>query len=570
VTTDAPPRPLSDAAVKALRDIYEHGTDTDRARARGLLVEHGYIVDPLVEQRARIRAGGPMLLGEELMPDTVYGARSPLHDFLNDWHLAEASQPPGARCATAAPRGHGKSTAGVELAALYHAAYCTRRFQLIVSDTDDQAIARIAAIKAAAETNDELRELFPKLRPAQPGRWAQADGDDEGGVWRERDIVFACGCRISARGAGTSIRGMKHRERRPDLVYLDDLEDEKSVATPYQIKKRLGWLQRVVMGLAGHGEGKGLSILWVGTILTRDALLNLATGAALDEAQERPSWARLWRPKVFRAELDGTPRERVTVTVKDEDTGATFELTRDVGEPMWAGVRTREDLAKIAGQVGDAAYAAEYMSDPADRKGGLLKRPLPAVFLNPDAEPRARVVRCPDGAIIPVSAMTIAAALDPQFAAEEESADPDLAAVAVVGQYQARTFILDSWIGRDRHGQAGILVERALAWGAFAAAVEVNAAQVLVADEAAAFGSMAIIPERSTDGKAARALSLAVRLGQGRVFVLTSQGHNEQLPGYIVAFPNGRYDDPVDAVVMATNVATRATPPTSGGGAVAR
>lgn len=565
-TTTEAPAGLSPAAVAALRDIYRHGTDADRQRARAILVEHGLIVDETADLRARLRDGGPMMFGEELMPDTLYGPRSPLHDFLNDWHRSEAMSRPGARAAVAAPRGHGKSTAGVEVAALYHAAHCTRRFQLIVSDTDDQAIARIAAIKAAAESNERMREVYPKLRPAVPGRWAHNDEDDEGGVWRERDIVFACGCRVSARGAGTSMRGLKHRERRPDLVYLDDLEDEKSVATAYQLEKRLKWLQRVVLGLAGHGERGGMSVLWVGTILTREALLNLATGAALDEGQQRPKWASLWAPRVFRAELDGTPKVLTRAVVTDPLTGAEFETEREVGAPMWAGVLTREDLARIAGEVGDGSYAAEYMSDPADRTDGLLKAPQPAWFLNPTDDPRSRLVRTSTGLTVPVASMTIAGALDPQFAVEGESNDPDLAAIVVVGQWGAHSFILDTWIGRDREGQAGRLVRKCMAWGAFVAAVEVNGAQVLVADEAAQMGAVAILREQSTEGKPVRALSASVRLAQGRVFVVAGAGQNEELPKYLTAFPNGRYKDPVDAFVMALNAATRATPVDASGG----
>lgn len=554
-----PAATLTPAATEALRTIYAAGSDADRERARTILADHGILPDPIGDRRARIRAGGPMLLGEELMPEVVYGARSPLHDYVNDWHVTEADGLPGAREAVAAPRGHGKTTAAVELGAIFHAAYCTRRFQVIVSDTYDQAKARIEAIKSAVETNDELRATFPRLRPAF--------GYGEPGAWRENDLVFACGCRVYAVGAGTSIRGLKHRDQRPTLLYLDDLEDEDSVSTPYQIGKRLRWLTRVALALGS--PIRGMSVLWVGTIIARDALLNLATGAALDKGQDRPAWANAWHPQVFRAELPGTPRETVTATVVDPATQATFEVTREVGEPLWSEL-TRTDLARIAGEVGDAAYAAEYMADPADRKGGMLAAPVPAAVLNPSDEPRMRVVRLPDGTVVPVSSMTIGVALDPQFAIEGESSDPDLGAIVCVGQLGARSFILDSWIGRDRAGQAGRLVSMAIAWGAYAAGVETNAAQVLVADQARQLAAVPVVPMLATQGKADRALSAAVRLQQGRVFIVPAHGHNRELPGYLEAFPNGRYKDPVDAFVMALELATRAAPLEGGGGAAAR
>lgn len=526
------------------------GTDAERARARALLADAGLVADRTQEYRT----GGPMHLGERLMPDTVYGARSPLHAWLNDWHLREANPdvaPQTAACA--APRGHGKTTAGVELPALWHAANCTRRFQVIISNTQEQANARIAAIKAMTENTEGLTEVYPKLRPAF--EWG------EPGTWREADLVFACGCRIAARGAGAAMRGLKHRDQRPDLIYFDDLEDETSVSTAFQIKKRHEWLSKVALALGS--PVKGLSVLWVGTILSRDALLNLATGAALDEGQQRPAWAQGWVPRVFRAEVEGSEQVEVTVEVEDPDTGAMFTSTRLVGEPMWSEM-TREKLAKIAATVGPDSYAAEYMSDPVDASGGMLPAPLPAVFVNPDAPPQQRVVRCPDGTLVPVAVMTRAAALDPQYS--EGGSDPDLASVSVVGQAGARTFVLDSWIGRDRHGQAGRLVQAALKWGCFAGAVEVNAAQVVTADQAAAMGHVPILREHATEGKAERALGLSVRLGprdkrdECRVFLLAGEGHNDELPSYMERFPHGRYKDPVDALVMAVNVATRVAP----------
>lgn len=546
---------LPAGVLDAVRRLEAAGADPERVRDR--LASAGLIADPMAEERARLRLEGPHALGEAYLPASFYGSRSPLHDHLNAWHVAEAGRPPGARHAVAAPRGHGKSTAGVEVAALWHAANCTRRFQVIVSDTFTQARERIQAIKAAAETNEGLIALYPKLRPAY------AYG--EPGTWRENDLVFACGCRVVGFGAGTAIRGLKHRDARPSLLYLDDLEDEDSVSTPYQIEKRQRWLLRTALALGGQGRRDGakvdLSALWVGTILSRDALLNLATGAAVEKDQSRPSWARTWSSAVYRAELEDTPEEEVTVEVDDTVTGGVFTYSRRVRAPMWADL-TREDLALVAGRIGADAYAAEYMADPVDRQGGVLAAPMPAEWVNASAPVQQRLIRfTPEGGtprVLPVALLTRAAALDPQFA-DEGASDPDLAAVAVVGQHGPWTFILDSWIGRDRHGQAATLVRMALAWGCQVGGVESNGAQVLVADQAAQYSRLAIHPEPSTEGKAQRALGMMVRLQQRRVFILPG-GNNDELPGYLTAFPNGRYDDPVDAVVMATNIATRMTP----------
>lgn len=502
-----------------------------------------------------LRRAGPFPFARTFVRHLVPSGPSPLHRALNTWHADEANgRDPGRKDAVGAPRGHGKSTAGVEVAALYHAAYCTRRFQVIASATYEQAVERLATIITETENNEELRAAFPNLRPAVDRRGMFVS-------WRDDDVIFACGCRIKAVGAGKSIRGLRRGAQRPDLVYFDDLEDEDSVATDAQIAKRLRWILRVALGLAG--PTKGISALWVGTILSRRALLNQATGAALDEGQHRPEWAQAWTPHVFRAEVEGTPK--VPTQVRNPETGELVvgadgkPLTYDIGVPMWSAM-TRELLASIRWVLGALAYAAEYLSDPADEATAILARPISVGYVNPNAPPLARIIRLPDGRLVAVASMVRAAALDPQYATPSATSDPDLAAIMVAGQYGADTFLLEVWIDRDRHGQASRLVNLGVKWSCFAVGVEKTAAQVVTADAAAADGRLPVVAMPPVGGKVERALPLAVRLGDKavpescRVYVLPEA---EAVVEYIERFPHGRYKDPVDATVYAVELAAR-------------
>lgn len=519
-----------------------------------------------------LKRAGPVAFGRRYLPHLISSDPSPLHDELNAWHVRETRRPPGAMDAYAAPRGHGKSTGGVEVPAIYHAAYCTRRFVVIVSDTWAQATDRLATVIDEVENNQVLRESFPDLRPAV---------DERGSLvrWRDDDVVFACGCRIMAAGAGKSLRGARKGAQRPDLLILDDLEDETSVATPAALEKRLRWILRVALGLASATEG--ISALWVGTILSRSALLNQATGAALDEGQDRPEWARSWTPHVYSAEVRGSAKKPTIVVLPEENpktgkvrnrvvTGQDGKpLTYSIGAPMW-GVLTRSDLARIRYRLGAVSYAAEYLSDPVEAGTAILAPPRLVRYVNPDAIPLARVIELPDGRLIPVGTLTRAAALDPQYATPNTTNDPDLAAIVVAGQYGGDTFLLDSWIGRDRHGQAQRLVDLALKWECYAAGVEAVAAQAVTADAAARDGRVPIVAIKrpSNVSKAQRALSLAVRLGDaanpesGRVYALPESyaaTEHGTLLEHLARFPHGRYDDPVDATVDAVELAARAT-----------
>jgi phage terminase large subunit-like protein len=519
---------------------------------------------------AHLRAAGPEPWSRYFVPHLVEGVSSPLHDELNAWHRREVDRRPGAMDAFAAPRGHGKSTGGVEIPALWHAANCVRRFTVIASDTYDQAVQRLGTVIDEVENNVKLRAAYPNLRP-------HVDQKGQLTRWRDDDVVFACGCRILAAGAGKSLRGARKGNQRPDLLLLDDLEDEASVATSAALEKRLRWINRVALGLADARTG--ISALWVGTILSRSALLNQATGAALEEGQERPDWARAWTPHVFSAELRGSPKKRAIVVIEEQDptTGKEHKvvqrgsdgkpLSYSVGQPMWSEL-TRGDLARIRFKIGSLSYAAEYLSDPAESGTAILAAPRLVRYVNPDAIPTARIIQLPDGRLVPVANLTRAAALDPQYASKGEDNDPDLAAIVVAGQYGADTFLLDSWIGRDRHGQAGRLIDLAIKWECYAAGVEAVSAQAVTADDAAGDGRIPIVPLKPIDGKIERAMSLAVRLGEKgrpetcRVYALPESYAGSEfgtLLEHLAKFPHGRYDDPVDATVYAVELAARAT-----------
>lgn len=524
---------------------------------------------------ASLRDAGPVPWSRYFTPHLVTGASSPLHDELNAWHVRETKATAGSQDAFAAPRGHGKSTGGVEIPALFHAANCTRRFQVIVSDTYDQATQRLATVITEVEENPRLRAAYPNLRP-------KVDSKGQLVRWRDHDVEFECGCRIMAAGAGKSLRGARQGAQRPDLIYFDDLEDDTSVATPAALDKRLTWILRTALGLADPRTG--ISALWVGTILSRGALLNQATGAALDEGQQRPEWALSWTPHVFAAEVRGTAKRRTIVTVREPDPVSGVEklvvkyggdgkpLAYDVGDPMWSELN-RGDLARIRFKLGALSYAAEYLSDPVDAGTSILAPPRPAQFVNPGAPAIARVIALPNGRVVPVSAMVRAAALDPQFAEKTSNNDPDLAAIVVAGQYGEDTFLLDVWIGRDRHTQASKLVDKAIEWGCYAAGVEANGAQAVQADKAAGDGRVPIVRMTPVGGKSERALPLAVRLGdkakpeECRVWALPAcyadTGHGP-LVDHLKRFPHGRYDDPVDATIYAVELAARAS--TRGGG----
>ena len=58
---------------------------------------------------------------------------------------------------------------------------------------------------------------------------------------------------IQGYGRGQSLRGVKHLNARPDLIFLDDIEDEESVLTPDARNKVLSWFYKTVVGSLAPG-----------------------------------------------------------------------------------------------------------------------------------------------------------------------------------------------------------------------------------------------------------------------------------------------------------------------------
>lgn len=158
-------------------------------------------------------------------------------------------------CAIAAPREHAKSTVVSVIFPLYCICYKLRRFIVLISDTQPQAALQLAAVKEELETNVELREAFGDLI-----------GDKK---WDVNDCRTKTGITIVARGAGQSLRGLRYRQWRPDLVICDDMENEEGVANPESRAKLVRWFKGTVMNL-----GRQCQIFVVGTILHFDSFLS--------------------------------------------------------------------------------------------------------------------------------------------------------------------------------------------------------------------------------------------------------------------------------------------------------
>lgn len=160
--------------------------------------------------------------------------------------------------AIAAPRGEAKSTY-LMIFLLYCVCFGIKHYILFIQDVYEQAAIMLESIKAELEYNQRLKADFFEVF-------------GKSGVWKEGVIVTRNNIKIHARGAGSKIRGLKHGAYRPDMVILDDMENDELVKNPTNRDNLEKWLNAAVDNV---GEaGAKIDIFYIGTILHYDSVLN--------------------------------------------------------------------------------------------------------------------------------------------------------------------------------------------------------------------------------------------------------------------------------------------------------
>lgn len=114
-----------------------------------------------------------------------------------------------------------------------------RRYPILVGDSGPQANRFLYNIRKELENNELLILDWGPFKPE-----TAADKDE----WQKTTIVIPkYDARISVHTNGQNIRGIRHRDQRPDLVIMDDLENLKEVAQKAQRDKLHHWVKAEAM-----------------------------------------------------------------------------------------------------------------------------------------------------------------------------------------------------------------------------------------------------------------------------------------------------------------------------------
>ena len=209
------------------------------------------------------------------------------------------------------PREHGKTVRQSFAKVLWRVLFKKNKFVLLIGSSKEAADENLLNIRTEIEENDLILFDFGELK---------------GQVWSNSKIELSNGTCIMAKGAGSSMRGVRFREHRPDLIVLDDILKDDAAESPTQRDKIDRWFRRVVIPL-----GRNAFFVFVNTIFHSDDIV-----CRLLKAIEKESFSD-W-------------------------IGLQFSCYKPDGSPLWPEVWTPEALADRKKKMGSVAFSIEMES----------------------------------------------------------------------------------------------------------------------------------------------------------------------------------------------------------------
>lgn len=167
------------------------------------------------------------------------------------------------RAVIVAPRGIGKTTLISNTYPLKRMLYRDSRFIIMMGASADTAMEQTENMKAELASNDRIRAVFGKAVSDNVSK-------EEWNVWFHDDPV---GAKVLPRGAGQKVRGRKYRQYRPDLILVDDLENDKNIKSELMREDVKRWFFSSLLNLTDVYGDTG-RIIVVGTIMHQDSLLS--------------------------------------------------------------------------------------------------------------------------------------------------------------------------------------------------------------------------------------------------------------------------------------------------------
>ena len=225
--------------------------------------------------------------------------------ILSDFHRELCTLVEHQRVIVAAPRSFAKSSYFSFFYVLYMAISNPGIKIMVVSATWSLAGNWLRKIRLELETNKGLIARYGHLK---------------GDKWRDDFLELANGVTIIAKGAGQQVRG-----ERPALIVVDDIETEEIVSNPRLLEEFEEWFNKELIGTLEPDS----QMVIVGMILHPESFLNMRI--------KYPPYG--WKVRLYKA-------------IKTDS------------DALWPEQWDLEALYRRKQEIGDRAFAQEYMNDP--------------------------------------------------------------------------------------------------------------------------------------------------------------------------------------------------------------
>lgn len=209
--------------------------------------------------------------------------------------------------------------------------YGKKHYIVYTSQNHTKSVQFLEPLRHEIKYNSILKMIYGELH-------LKAEYDPE--ARKDREDVFDIGAtRLQALSFEKNIRGLKRGNQRPDLIILDDIEDDQRVLNPELRRKDRNKLNKQIIPSLDAETGE---VKMIGTILHPESLL-------VDKLQ-------IWDGKIYRAcEFDENDQ-----IIPDSI--------------LWPEMFTIERLLARLRDIGSVAFQSEYLNNPVDDTTALIKR----------------------------------------------------------------------------------------------------------------------------------------------------------------------------------------------------
>jgi len=250
------------------------------------------------------------------------------------------------RFAIGIPRGFAKTTF-IKLLCLWYILFSRKQFILIVGAAEDLAVNTMSDI-CDLLGSPNVRKLF--------GNWQQAVEVDTQSLkvfhFRGRDII------LRAIGAGTAVRGINRKNKRPDVIIMDDVQKRETSENKELSDQLLKWILGTLMKARSND---GCTYIYVGNMYPQNCIL--------EKLKNNTQWTSLIVGGIL---ADGTSLWEELRPI--EELISEYQSDSEMGhaEIFVSEILNSTDIAAASGiDVGKIPQLPEYYKD-ADPEGSFI------------------------------------------------------------------------------------------------------------------------------------------------------------------------------------------------------